>query len=451
MSNFNKKKVVILGAGGRDFHNFNVYYKDNENYEVVAFTATQIPGIENRVYPASLAGKLYPNGIPILPEDKLEDIIKEYKVDEVVFSYSDVSHVYVMNLASKALKNGANFLLLSPDKTFLYSNKFVIAVTAIRTGCGKSQTSRKVASILKKNGYKVSVIRHPMPYGDLEKQRVQRFASVEDIKKHNCTVEEGEEYLPHIKEGHVVFAGVDYKEILLNAEKESDVIVWDGGNNDFPFIKPDIWITVFDPHRPNHELNYFPGEVNARSCDVAVINKVDTAKNENVELVENNIKSINPKAIIIKANSPSKVSDPELIKGKRVIVVEDGPTLTHGEMSYGAGYVIAKRYNCKIVSPYDYAVNSIKDTYNKYKQVREVLPAMGYSKEQLKDLEETINRIPADVVILATPFDITSLININKPTVFVEYYLEEITKPDLEEIILNKLEKKGLSYLKNKK
>ncbi len=441
-----RKRVVILGAGGRDFHNFNVYYKDKEEYEVIAFTATQIPGIENRIYPASLAGKLYPKGIPILPEEKLEDIIKEHKIDEVVFSYSDVSHIYVMNLASKALKNGANFVLLSPDKTFLYSNKFVVAITAVRTGCGKSQTSRKVASILKKNGYKVSVIRHPMPYGDLEKQKVQRFASVEDIKKHNCTVEEGEEYLPHIKEGHVVFAGVDYKEILKEAEKEADVIIWDGGNNDFPFIKPDIWITVFDPHRPNHELTYFPGEVNARSCNVAVINKIDTAKPENINLVENNIKSINPNAIIIKANSPIKVNNPELIKGKKVIVVEDGPTLTHGEMAYGAGYVIAKKYNCEIISPYPYAVDTIKDTYDKYTQVREVLPAMGYSSKQLKDLEETINRTPADVVILATPFDITNLININKPTVFVEYYLEEITKPDLEEIILNKIKNKNLTY-----
>ena len=443
-----RKRVVILGAGGRDFHNFNVYYKDKEEYEVVAFTATQIPGIENRTYPPSLAGKLYPNGIPILPEEKLEEIIKEYKVDEVVFSYSDTSHIYVMNLASRALKSGANFVLLSPDKTFLYSNKFVIAVTAIRTGCGKSQTSRKVASILKKNNYKVAVIRHPMPYGDLEKQRVQRFASLEDIKKHNCTVEEGEEYLPHIKEGHIVYAGVDYQEILKEAEKEADVIVWDGGNNDFPFIKPNIWITVFDPHRAGHELSYFPGEVNARSCNVAVINKVDTANPKNVELVENNIKLINPNAIIIKANSPIKVSNPELIKGKKVVVVEDGPTLTHGEMSYGAGYIIAKQYNCEIVSPYPYAVNSIKETYNKYIQVRDVLPAMGYSKEQLKDLEDTINNMPADVVILATPFDITSLITINKPTVFIEYYLEEITKPDLEEIILNELEKKDLSYLR---
>jgi predicted GTPase len=443
-----RKRVVILGAGGRDFHNFNVYYKDKEEYEVVAFTATQIPGIENRTYPPSLAGKLYPNGIPILSEEKLEEIIKEYKVDEVVFSYSDTSHIYVMNLASRALKSGANFVLLSPDKTFLYSNKFVVAITAIRTGCGKSQTSRKVASILKKNNYKVAVIRHPMPYGDLEKQRVQRFASLEDIKKHNCTVEEGEEYLPHIKEGHIVYAGVDYQEILKEAEKEADVIVWDGGNNDFPFIKPNIWITVFDPHRPGHELSYFPGEVNARSCNVAVINKVDTADPKNVELVENNIKLINPNAIIIKANSPIKVSNPELIKGKKVVVVEDGPTLTHGEMSYGAGYIIAKQYNCEIVSPYPYAVNSIKETYNKYTQVKDVLPAMGYSKEQLKDLEDTINNMPADVVILATPFDITSLITINKPTVFIEYYLEEITKPDLEEIILNELKKKDLSYLR---
>ncbi|MFN3995468.1 MAG: GTPase, partial [bacterium] len=384
-------------------------------------------------------GEDYPDGIPIYPEEKLEEIIKNYSIDEAVFSYSDVSHVYVMNLASRVLKAGANFKLLSPKSTFLYSNKPVIAVTAVRTGSGKSQTSRKVTSILKKMGLKVVVVRHPMPYGDLSKQIVQRFETPEDIVKHNCTIEEGEEYLPHIKEGHVVYAGVDYAEILKQAEKEADVIVWDGGNNDFPFFYPNLWITVFDPHRPGHELNYFPGEVNARMCDVAVINKIDSAKPENVKIVEDNIKKINPSCTIIKAKSPFKIENPELITNKRVVVVEDGPTLTHGEMSFGAGYLVAKKYNCQIISPYEYAVGTIKETYEKYQQVREVLPAMGYFPQQIKELEETINRIPADYVVIATPFDITKLIKINKPSLFVEYYLEE-EGLTLEQIIKEKLE-----------
>ncbi|MEN3015232.1 MAG: cyclic 2,3-diphosphoglycerate synthase [bacterium] len=419
------KKVIILGAGGRDFHNFNVYYRNNPDYEVVAFTATQIPSIENRTYPSCLAGPNYPDGIPIYPEEKLEKLIKQYSVDEVVFSYSDVSHVHVMNLASISLKAGASFRLLSPKDTFLYSQKPVVAVTAVRTGCGKSQTSRKVAKILKQKGYKVVVVRHPMPYGDLSKQIVQRFETPEDIIKNNCTIEEGEEYLPHIKEGHIVYAGVDYEKILQEAEKEADVIVWDGGNNDFPFFYPTLWITVFDPHRPNHELTYFPGEVNARMCNIAIINKVDTADPQNVAILEQNISKINPGAKIIKAKSPVKVDNPEVIQNKKVVVVEDGPTLTHGEMSYGAGYIVAKKYNCQIISPYAYAVGSIKQAYEKYSQVREVLPAVGYFPEQIRELEYIINQIPADAVIIATPFDITKLMKINKPTVFVEYYLEE--------------------------
>lgn len=432
------RKVVILGAGGRDFHNFNVYYKNNKNYKVVAFTATQIPSIENRIYPPVLAGENYPEGIPIFPEEKLEEIIKKYSVDEAVFSYSDVSHVYVMNLASRVLAAGAEFKLLSPRSTFLYSSKPVVAVTAVRTGCGKSQTSRKVASILKKMGLKVVVVRHPMPYGDLSKQIVQRFETPDDIIKHNCTIEEGEEYLPHIKEGHIVYAGVDYEKILKEAEKEADVIVWDGGNNDFPFFNPNIWITVFDPHRPGHEITYFPGEVNARMCHIAVINKIDTANPENIKIVEENIRKINPECEIVKAKSPVKIDTPELIINKKVVVVEDGPTLTHGEMSFGAGYLIAKKYNCQIISPYPYAVGSIRETYEKYKQVREVLPAMGYFPEQIKELEETINKIEADCVIIATPFDITKLMKINKPSVFVEYYLEE-EGLTLEELIKEKL------------
>ncbi len=419
------RKVIILGAGGRDFHNFNVYYRNNEQYRVVAFTATQIPSIENRIYPSVLAGKNYPDGIPIYPEEKLEELIKQFDVDEVVFSYSDVSHVYVMNLASRVLKAGANFKLLSPKSTFLYSSKPVVAVTAVRTGCGKSQTSRKVAKVLKNMGFKVVVVRHPMPYGDLSKQIVQRFETPDDIIKHNCTIEEGEEYLPHIKEGHVVYAGVDYELILREAEKEADVIVWDGGNNDFPFFYPNVWITVFDPHRPGHELSYFPGEVNARMCNIAVINKIDSATEENIRIVEENIRKINPDAIVVKAKSPIKIDNPELIKGKRVVVVEDGPTLTHGDMAFGAGYLIAKKYNCQIISPKPYAVGSIKQTYEKYKQVNDVLPAMGYFPEQIKELEETLNKIDADYVIIATPFDITRLMKLNKPTVFVEYYLEE--------------------------
>lgn len=433
-----KKKVVILGAGGRDFHNFNVYYKNRQEYEVVAFTATQIPSIENRTYPPILSGQHYPNGIPIYPEEKLEEIIKKYEVDEVVFSYSDVSHIYVMNLASRVLKAGSSFRLLSPNDTFLYSSKPVVAVTAVRTGCGKSQTSRKVAKILKDMGLKVVVVRHPMPYGDLSKQVIQRFETPEDIDKHNCTIEEGEEYLPHIKEGHIVYAGVDYEKILREAEKEADVIVWDGGNNDFPFFYPTIWITVFDPHRPGHELTYFPGEVNARMCNIAIINKIDSASQQNIKIVEHNIKKINPEAIIVFAKSPIKIDNPEVIRGKKVIVVEDGPTLTHGDMSFGAGYLIAKKYDCQIVSPYPYAIGSIRQTYEKYSQVRDVLPAMGYFPEQINEMQETINRIEADYVIVATPFDITRLMKINKPTVFVEYYLEE-ENIKLEDLLKQKL------------
>jgi predicted GTPase len=438
-----RKKVIIMGAAGRDFHNFNVFFRDNEEYEVVAFTATQIPDIEGRKYPPELAGKLYPNGIPIYSEDELEDLIKKFKVDFVVFAYSDVSHEYVMNRASRAMAAGASFMLLGPSHTMLTSTKPVISVCAVRTGSGKSQTTRRVAEILKKLGKKTVVIRHPMPYGDLTKQVVQRFGSFEDLDKHNCTIEEREEYEPHIDRGNVVYAGVDYEKILRQAEQEADVILWDGGNNDFPFFKPDLHIVVVDPHRPGHEVTYHPGETNLRLADVIVINKIDTAYPEDIQIVRENSRSANPGAVIIEAASPIFVENYEAIKGKKVLVIEDGPTLTHGEMSYGAGYVAAEKYGAaEIVDPRPYAVGSIKETYEKYTQLEVILPAMGYSPKQLKELEETINAVPADLVIVATPINLGKILKINKPYVRVKYELQEIGKPDLEDIIKEFFEKR---------
>ena len=431
-----KKRVIIMGAAGRDFHNFNVYFRENEEYEVVAFTATQIPGIEERTYPPELAGPNYLNGIPIYPEEKLPELIRKYNVGEVVFAYSDVSHEYVMHRASIALAAGADFRLMGPSTTMLKAKVPVVSVGAVRTGCGKSQTSRKVAKILKSNGYRVVVIRHPMPYGDLRKQVCQRFATFEDLDKYECTIEEREEYEPHLRNGIVVYAGVDYEKILREAEKEADIIVWDGGNNDLPFYKPDLHIVVADPHRPGHELRYHPGEANLRMADVVVINKVDTAKPENIEKVEENIRAVNPKAIIIKAESPMTVENPELIKDKRVLVIEDGPTLTHGEMPYGIGAIAAEKFGAKeLIDPRPYAVGSIVEAYKKYTHLGPILPALGYGEQQIKELEETINRAPCEVVVVGTPIDLRKLIKINRPAVYVRYELQEVGSPNLKEIL----------------
>jgi predicted GTPase len=435
-----KKRVIIMGAAGRDFHNFNVFFRDNDEYEVVAFTATQIPNIEGRKYPAELAGSLYPNGIDIYPESELDDLIKKFNVDLVVFSYSDVSHEYVMHKASQAMTAGAAFMLLGPKQTMLESTKPVIAICAGRTGSGKSQTTRRVVEILRNKGKRVVVVRHPMPYGDLVAQKVQRFATYEDLDIQKCTIEEREEYEPHIDRGAIVYAGVDYEAILRQAEQEADVVLWDGGNNDFPFYKPNLMITVVDPHRPGHEVTYHPGEINVRMADVIVINKVDTADFEDIEMVRENVRNVNPHALIIDAASPLFVEDPSAITGKRVVVVEDGPTLTHGGMSYGAGYIAAIKYGAsEIISPKPYAVGSIAATYDKYTQVEDVLPAMGYSDQQIKDLEQSLNSVPADVVVSGTPINISRLVKLNKPIVRVMYELEEIGKPTLEDVISEKM------------
>ena len=431
-----RKKVIIMGAAGRDFHNFNLFFRDNEEYDVVAFTATQIPDISGRKYPAELAGKLYPNGIPIYHEDELDELIKKYEVDFVVFSYSDVSHTYVMNRASKAMAAGADFMLLGPESTMIKSSKPVISVCAVRTGSGKSQTTRRVAEILKSFGKKTVVVRHPMPYGDLVRQVVQRFASHEDLEKHQCTIEEREEYEPHIDRGNVVYAGVDYEKILRQAEQEADVILWDGGNNDLPFFKPDLHIVVADPHRPGHEVTYHPGETNLRMADIIIINKVETAYPEDIEIVRENSRAVNPKATIIDAASPIYIENGDAIKGKKVLVIEDGPTLTHGEMAYGAGYIAAEKYGAAdIVDPRPYAAGSIKETYEKFSQLEVILPAMGYSQKQLKELEDTINAVPADLAIVATPINLGRILKLNKPHVRVRYELQEIGKPNLEDII----------------
>lgn len=425
-----------MGAAGRDFHNFNVLFRDNPDYEIVAFTATQIPNIEGRNYPVELAGDLYPNGIPIVPESELSDLIRKHEVKEVVFSYSDVSYSYVMNISAVVNREGASFRLVGLEETWLESTVPVVSICAVRTGCGKSQTTRRVSAVLREMGKKVVVVRHPMPYGDLVKQQVQRFGSLEDLDKYECTIEEREEYEPHIVQGVTVFAGIDYEKILREAEKEADVILWDGGNNDFSFYKPDIYITILDPHRPGHETSFYPGEVNLRAADVLIINKVDTATPENVEAVAKVARELNPDAILIKAESPLTVEDSSLIKGKKVLVIEDGPTLTHGHMKFGAGIVAAKNFGAsEIIDPRPYIVGTIKETFKKYPDVGTLLPAMGYGNQQIKDLEETINQTPCDTVIIATPIDLRKITSINKPSTRVTYELKEVEGGNLKDVL----------------
>ena len=436
-------RTLIMGAAGRDFHNFNVFFRDNPDYEVVAFTATQIPDIEGRTYPAALAGKLYPQGIPIFAETDLLKLIAEKNVDQVIFAYSDVPHEVVMHKASAVLAAGADFRLMGTRTTQLKSSKPVVSVCAVRTGSGKSQTTRRVSLILRGMGYKVAAIRHPMPYGDLVKQAVQRFADYSDLDKHECTIEEREEYEPHLDNGVIVYAGVDYEKILRQAEQEVDIVLWDGGNNDFPFYVSDLQIVVADPHRPGHEMSYHPGETNVRAADVFVINKVDTADPENVIKVRQNLRLLNPDAVVIEAASPLFVDDPASIRGKRVLVIEDGPTLTHGEMAYGAGYVAARRFGAsEIVDPRPFAVKSIKATYEKYPKTGPILPAMGYGEAQTRDLEATINQADVDMVIIGTPIDLNRIIKINKPAQRVRYELQEIGQPTLEDILTAKFGKK---------
>jgi predicted GTPase len=430
------KKAIIMGAAGRDFHNFNVHFRENEDLRVVAFTATQIPDIEGRKYPSQLAGKIYPEGIPIHPEEELVSLIQDKKVDEVYFSYSDVLHEYVMHKASEVMAAGASFVLLGPDETMIKSKLPVVSVCAVRTGCGKSQTSRKISLILKNKGRRVVVIRHPMPYGNLADQKVQRFEKYEDLAKHHCTIEEREEYEPHISNGIIVYAGVDFQAILDEAEKEADIIIWDGGNNDFSFYRADLEIVVVDPHRAGHELLYHPGETNFRRADVIVINKIGTADEEKINLVTENIKKYNPKARVVRANSPIYVSEGEEIANKNVLVVEDGPTLTHGEMSYGAGIVAANQFGAAtIIDPRPFAVGSIKGTFKKFKHLDMVLPAMGYGEQQIAELTETINRSDCDLVVSGTPIDLSRLIKANKKILRVQYDIEEIGSPDLAEIL----------------
>lgn len=432
-------KVVIMGAAGRDFHNFNVYFRDNPAYQVVAFTATQIPNIEGRVYPAALAGSLYPKGIPIYPESDLPQLVKQNGVNQVVFAYSDVSHETVMHRASVALAAGADFRLMGPRATMLKSTKPVVAICAVRTGSGKSQTTRAVAGALQAMGKRVVAIRHPMPYGDLVKQNVQRFATYDDLVKHDTTIEEREEYEPHIARGTVVYAGVDYEKILRQAETEADIILWDGGNNDFSFYQPDLLIVIADPHRPGHELAYHPGETNLRMADVVVINKVDTADAASVNQVRANTRAANPNAVIVEAASPIFVDDPAAIRGKRVLVVEDGPTLTHGGMAYGAGVVAAQKFGAsQIIDPRPFAVGSIKATFEKYPTTGAVLPAMGYGDKQVQELEATINAAPVDLVLIATPIDLRRVVNIKHPTDRVRYELQEIGQPTLSDLLKKK-------------
>lgn len=432
----NKIRVLIMGAAGRDFHNFNTVFRNDERYEVVCFTATQIPDIAGRKYPAELAGDLYPDGIPIYDEAELVSLIKEQNIDEVVFAYSDVPHVYVMNRASAVLAAGANFRLIGGKQTMLKSEKPVIAITAVRTGAGKSQTTRRVSDILKAQDKKIVAIRHPMPYGDLAAQKVQRFASYDDLDTHKCTIEEREEYEPHLDRGTIVYAGVDYGAILAEAEKEADVILWDGGNNDLPFYLPDLWITVADPHRAGNEVSFYPGESNLRGASVIVINKIDSANPQDIQTVRENITDVNPKATVVDAASPLHVEDPSIISGKRVLVVEDGPTLTHGNMKYGAGVVAAQKYGAaELVDPRPFTVKSITATYEKYPAIGTLLPAMGYGDQQMKDLEETIANTDCDAVVIATPIDLGKIIKIDKPHTRVAYDLQEIGVPTLEDVV----------------
>ncbi len=436
-------RTIIMGAAGRDFHNFNVFFRDNPDYEVVAFTATQIPDIEGRIYPAQLAGMQYPKGIPIYAESDLVKLIGEKNIDQVVFAYSDIPHEVVMHRASLVNAAGADFRLMGTHNTQIKSSKPVVSVCAVRTGSGKSQTTRRVSQILRAMGFRVAAIRHPMPYGDLANQAVERFASYEDLDKYECTIEEREEYEPHLANDVIVYAGVDYGAILRQAEQEVDIVLWDGGNNDFPFYKSDLQIVVADPHRPGHELSYHPGETNARCADVFVINKVDTASPEAVVQVRDNLRSVNPGAIVIEAASPIFVDDPGSIQGKRVLVIEDGPTLTHGEMAYGAGYVAARRFGAaEIVDPRPFAVRSIKATYEKYPKTGPILPAMGYGAAQTHDLEETIHRADVDQVIIGTPIDLARLIKIDKPHQRVRYELQEIGAPTLEDVLRKRFGKK---------
>ena len=446
-----RKNIVIIGAAGRDFHNFNICFRDNESYNVVAFTAAQIPDIDDRRYPADLAGKLYPKGIPVFAEENLPEIIRKYKVDQCIFSYSDVTYNKVMSVGAIVNSSGADFVLLGPDATMVKSTKPLIAVGAVRTGCGKSQTSRKVIEILMAKGLKVVAVRHPMPYGNLSEQKVQRFATLKDLEKHKCTVEEMEEYEPHVVRGNVIYAGVDYEAILRKAEKDPagcDVVVWDGGNNDFPFYKPDLMITVTDPHRAGHELKYYPGEVTLRIADVVIINKIDSADPDSIDIVRESIEKVNPAATVIDAASPIKVDDPSVIRGKNVLVVEDGPTLTHGEMKLGAGIMAARKFGAAgIIDPRPYVVGRLKETFSLYPGIGTLLPAMGYGEQQLRDLEKSINNTKCDSVIIATPIDLKRIINIKKPATRVNYELQEIGNPTLTQILdefvaKNKLRKK---------
>jgi predicted GTPase len=435
-------RTIIMGAAGRDFHNFNFAFRNDPDYQVVAFTATQIPDIEGRTYPAELAGPQYPAGIPIRAEQELDDLIRELKASQVIFAYSDVPHEYVMHKASQVLAAGADFRLMGPKATQIKSSKPVVSVCAVRTGSGKSQTTRRVSKVLRGMGLKVAAIRHPMPYGDLAKQAVQRFAEYADLDRNDCTIEEREEYEPHLDNGVIVYAGVDYERILRQAEQEVDIVLWDGGNNDFPFYVSDLKIVVADPHRPGHEISYHPGETNARDADVIVINKVDTASAENVMRVRENLRAVNPDAIVVEAASPLFVDDPAAIRGKRVLVIEDGPTLTHGEMAYGAGWVAARRFGAReIVDPRPYAVRSIKATYEKYPGTGPVLPAMGYGDAQTQDLEETINNTDVDLVIIGTPIDLNRIVRIHKPSQRVRYELQEIGQPTLEDLLKSKFGK----------
>jgi len=443
-----KRNVIIIGAAGRDFHNFNTYFRGNEAYNVVAFTAAQIPDIDGRKYPAELAGDLYPDGIPIYAEEDLPKLIKELKVDDCVFAYSDVTYQKVMSVSAIVNAAGANFTLLGPKDTMVKSVKPVIAVGAIRTGCGKSQTSRRIIELLMEQGLKVVAVRHPMPYGNLVEQKVQRFATIEDLARHKCTVEEMEEYEPHVVRGNVIYAGVDYEAILRAAEQDPDgcdVVIWDGGNNDFPFYKPDLNITVVDPHRPGHELSYYPGEVTLRLADAVVINKMDSASPEGIQTVRENINKVNPKAIVIDGASPIKVDNPAAIKGKKVLVVEDGPTLTHGEMKIGAGVVAAQKFGAaQLVDPRPFTVGKLSETFRIYPNIGTLLPAMGYGEEQLRDLEKTINNVECDAVVIGTPIDLNRIIKINKPNTRVYYDLQEIGYPDLKGLIDDFVKKHNL-------